>query len=87
MVMYGISLMFSFLLQTAGGMLNTVICTAYFSQNFIVNSVKNIETFLCLYSVVYKKEEEEEIGCLEYSLKQQKFIISLINFDTSIFLG
>ena len=34
MLIYGISLMFSFILQTARGMLNTVICTAYFSESF-----------------------------------------------------
>ena len=38
-IMYGISLMFSILLQTARGILNSDICTAHFSEN--LNDVFN----------------------------------------------
>ena len=45
------------ILQTTRSILNTVICTVYFSDNFdSVFSKKNRETFLCLYSVVCKKK-------------------------------
>ena len=37
--MYGISQMFSILLQTIRGILNTLICVAHFSNNF--NSIFN----------------------------------------------
>ena len=68
MVMYGISLMFSFILQTARGMLNTVICTAYFSENFDSAFSKKYRNVFVFVQCSYKKEEEEEIGDLEYSL-------------------
>ena len=45
------------ILQTGRSILNTVICTAYFSDNFdSVFSKKNRETFLCLCGVVCKKK-------------------------------
>ena len=48
--------MFNFSLLTARGILNSVICTAYFSDTFnSVFNLKNKETFLCLCSIACKK--------------------------------
>ena len=59
------------ILQTARSILNTVVCTAYFSDNFNrVFSKRNKETFLCLCSVVCKKREQ--IGYLEHCLQITK---------------
>ena len=58
--------MFSNLLQTAGGILNSLICIVHFSSNF--NSVfhkKVHENYWCCSSVASKKEQ---IGYLEYLL-------------------
>ena len=54
--MYGISQMFSILLQAARGILKIVVCTAHFSDN--VNSVVNKKTdfFSCLCSIACKKK-------------------------------
>ena len=51
---------------TARGILNTVICTAYFSDTFDSVFNKKRETFLCFCSIVCQKKEQ--IGYLEYSL-------------------
>ena len=57
--------MFSILLQTVRGVLNSLICTAHFSDNF--NSVFNykIEKLFCVCAVLHVKIEEQ-IGYLEF---------------------
>ena len=58
--MYGISLMFSFLLQTAGDMLNTVICTAYFSENFDSGFSKKYRNFFVFVQFKYIKKKKKK---------------------------
>ena len=55
--MYGISWMFSILLQTALGKLNSFICTGHFSNSFDGVFNKKIEKIFCVLAVkhIYKK--------------------------------
>ena len=50
--------MFRILLQTARGMLNSVICTAHFSDNFNTVFYKKIERLLYFYSIACKKRTD-----------------------------
>ena len=69
--------MFSILLQTARGILNSLICAVYFSNHF--NSVslkKGSGNLLVLYQDSMPKKKK----------RLDKLVKSLHNFDTSVFL-